>query len=323
VAERELIRKIRERYHRVDSMLFAGIGDDCALFGNTASNPWMITTDMLVDNVHFNLNWHDPYRLGRKSIAANISDIAAMGGIPKFILLTFCFPPAVKDEWLEQFLGGIGDMCSEYGCAVIGGDTVSGNELSFSVTVVGTSAGVSPVKRSGALAGDIVFVSGCLGSAALGLKLFQAGMSVEELTLFHLAHLDPSPQVKLGRRLAEGKLVSAMQDLSDGIATDLAHICHESGVGAILDENLLPMEENFSEYCNALQLDPTAIQLKGGEEYQLVFTVPADKETSLHGLRKEGFSLYRIGEIQEGQGVRLQRKNGRIEDISYQGYEHT
>ncbi len=322
MAERELIKKIRDIFPETDSMLFAGIGDDCALFGNTGANPWMITTDMLVENVHFNLQWHPPYLLGRKAIAVNMSDIAAMGGIPKFILLTFCLPQSITDPWIDQFLRGIFDICDEYGCTVIGGDTVSGKEFSISVTVLGTSGGIAPIKRFGAGVGDRIYVSGCLGSAALGLELFQADILVAQHTLFHLAHLDPLPQVHLGRKLAEAKLVSAMQDLSDGIATDLAHICHESDVGALLDERLLPMEEGFLEYCKVLNRDPVAIQLQGGEDYQLVFTVPAETEPSLTALQQEGFALYKIGEIQKGKGVVLRKKEGSTEDISYQGYEH-
>lgn len=322
MAERELITKIRDQFQRTDSLLFAGIGDDCALFGNSAANPWMITTDMLVEDVHFNLKWHDPYRLGRKAIAANISDIAAMGGEPKFILQTLCLPSLIEPVWLEQFLHGVSDICNEYGCTVIGGDTVSGKQLSISVTVLGTSGKVRPIKRSGARVGDLVYVSGCLGSAALGLELFRSNPLPDKLTVFHLAHLDPVPQVQLGRKLAERMLVSAMQDLSDGIATDLAHICHESGVGAILDENLLPSEEDFGNYCDLLRLDPTGIQLQGGEEYQLLFTVPPENASSLNALQKEGFDFYEVGRIQQGQGVCLLGREGVEKDISYQGYEH-
>lgn len=322
MAERELISRIRDRFQSSDPTLFAGIGDDCALFGNSAANPWMITTDMLVENVHFNLLWHDPYRLGRKSVAVNISDIAAMGGQPKFILLTFSLTHSVENRWLERFIDGIYDICRQYGCSVIGGDTVSGAELSFSVTVIGTGDGVTPVRRSGASDGDGIYVSGYLGSAALGLYLFQEEPVVETLSVFHLAHLDPSPQVDLGRKLAELKIVSAMQDLSDGIATDLAHICRESRVGALIDESLLPMEIGFSQYCDKLQLDPGRVQLTGGEDYQLVFTVSKAKEVMLEALRNEGFLITRVGEIQQGSSVFMRRKDGQIEDISYQGYEH-
>lgn len=324
MAERELISNVRERFYREDGKLIAGIGDDCALFGNQENNPWMISTDMLVENVHFNRSWHPPYRLGRKVVAVNISDVAAMGGVPKFILLSICLPARVHETWLEKLIDGIYDICREYDCIVIGGDTVSGEELALSVTVVGTAGLVAPVKRSGAEVGDEIYVSGNLGNAALGLELFRSGdKSPAGQNVFHLAHLDPTPQVNLGRKLAEHSIATAMQDLSDGIATDLAHICFESKVGALLNESLLPMEPGFAECCNRLGLDPTKLQLNGGEDYHLVFSAPVAKRHAIKKLQAEGFTLYKVGEITAGQGVALLKKNSEVEDISYQGYEHS
>lgn len=322
MAERGIISHIRKQFSNQNPRLFMGIGDDCALFGNQSSNPWMISTDMLVNDIHFNLLWHDPYRLGRKSISVNISDIAAMGGVPQFVLLNLCLPDNVAITWVEDMLRGVSDICRQFGCELIGGDTVSGKELSLSVTVIGTSDGVKPVKRSGAQSGDLIYVSGFLGSAALGLELFQRDPDSTDLTPFHYAHLDPLAQVNLGRELAQQEIVSAMQDISDGIATDLAHLCFESGVGARIYEHMLPMQEGFSALCTKLGLDSTALQLKGGEDYQLVFSVPQNKRACLEDMLDKGFSCTQIGTIETGEGVVLVREDGRKEDISYQGYEH-
>lgn len=329
LSERALIRLIRNASTAVAPGLIQGIGDDCAVFGTPEAGQWLITTDTLVDSVHFDRHWHPPELLGRKSIAVNLSDIAAMGGRPRFVLLSLCLPPDLDSEWLQRWLAGVTAILAEQGCALIGGDTVRGRELVISVTVVGAAVSKQVLYRSGARAGDTVYVSGPLGSAAAGLALFQKAKEdgVPPGTQWQPlldAHLNPVPQVELGQQLCLSGWVTAMQDISDGLATDLAHICLESGTGSVLSAQklpALPALAGAAEYVGREKLD---LLLKGGEDYQLLFTVQAGREKELEEklMTTLHHQIYPVGTIIEGQGVLLEKDDGSREDITFQGYEH-
>ncbi len=331
LSERALIRLIREKSSTSAPDLIQGIGDDCAVFGSPEAGQWLITTDTLVDHVHFDRHWHPPELLGRKSIAVNLSDIAAMGGRPRFVLLSLCLPPSLASDWLQCWLSGVSAILAEYGCILIGGDTVRGRELVISVTVIGEAACNHILYRSGARPGDIVYVSGPLGSAAAGLALFQrakkegtpSGQWPKWQALLD-AHLNPAPQVDLGQQLGLSGCVTSMQDISDGLATDLAHICHESGIGSILYEERLPCLPSLDSAAIFLATEKLDLLLKGGEDYQLLFTVPPDrkKELEMQLLSTPHHQIYPIGTIIEGQGVLLEKNDGTRSDITFKGYEH-
>lgn len=331
VSELALIRLIREASAGEAAGLIRGIGDDCAVFGGSATGAWLITTDTLVEGVHFDPRWHGPELLGRKSVAVNLSDIAAMGGTPRFVLLSLCLPPALSSDWLQRWFSGATARMAEYGCRLIGGDTVRGCELVISVTVLGEAAASGPLYRSGARPGDLVHVSGPLGSAAAGLALFQK-IEAESLDrrqwpqwqpLFD-AHLDPVPLVGLGQRLAASGCVTAMQDISDGLATDLAHICEESKTGVILHAErlpFLPVLDQAALFTGSEKLD---LLLKGGEDYQLLFTVAPDREQALRDFLPSELRqrIQPVGVITEGCGVFLETGDGSRTEITFQGYEH-
>lgn len=172
ITEREIIKKIRENAVISADGLVRGIGDDCSVFGEPGAS-WLVSTDMLVDSVHFDRSWHEPHLLGRKSVAVNLSDIAAMGGAPKFMLISMSLPAGIGDAWILSWFEGVTEILEEHDCLLIGGDTVSGGELSFSLTVLGTQLPEGPIYRSGAREGESVYVSGALGSSAAGLALLR------------------------------------------------------------------------------------------------------------------------------------------------------
>ncbi len=331
LSERALIRMIRDSAVTAAPGLIQGIGDDCAVFGSTEAGQWLISTDTLVDQVHFDRQWHPPELLGRKCIAVNLSDIAAMGGRPRFVLLSLCLPPALASEWLQRWLSGALAIMAEQGCILIGGDTVRGRELVISVTVIGEAARDTVVYRSGARPGDTIYVSGLLGSAAAGLALFQKakqdgtppGHWPQWQALLD-AHLNPAPQVQLGQRLGGSGCVTSMQDISDGLATDLAHICQESGTGSILYAERLPALPSLDSAATFLGKEKLDLLLKGGEDYQLLFTVHPGREKELEAsiLNTLHHQIYPVGTITEGQGVILEENDGTRSDITFQGYEH-
>ncbi len=330
LSERDLIEHIRKQAAASSARgLIKGIGDDCSVFGTSARGAWLVSTDMLVDGVHFTREWHPPRLLGRKSIAVNLSDIAAMGGVPRFFLLSVSLPPWLSSEWLFQWLEGVSAILSEYDCVLIGGDTVSGQELNISVTVLGEQHPAGIIYRSGARSGDTVYVSGPLGSSAAGLEILKrtGGDGLQRNSGWEIlinTHLDPIPQVQLGQVLCASGCVSAMQDISDGLATDLSHICNESGVGAVIRGQRLPHLPELDEVCSALQLHKSDCILRGGEDYQLVFCVSRGREKDLEEyVKKAGnYVVYPVGTIEMGRGVSLEDDQGRRRDITFQGYEH-
>lgn len=331
LSERALIRLIQETSVSSAPELIRGIGDDCAVFGTTDAGQWLITTDALVDQVHFDRHWHSPELLGRKSIAVNLSDIAAMGGVPRFVLLSLCLPASLASDWLQRWLSGVSAILAEQGCVLIGGDTVRSRELVISVTVIGQKGEGQVLYRTGARPGDKVYVSGPLGSAAAGLALFQRakeegtdpGQWPQWQALLD-AHLNPTPQVELGQQLALSGCVSAMQDISDGLATDLAHICQESGTGSVIHAEKLPALPSLDGAATFLAQEKLDLLLKGGEDYHLLFTVRPGREKELEASLMNSLrcQIYQVGIITEGQGVTLERSDGSRCDITFQGYEH-
>ena len=325
--ERDIIEYIHDLLGlTADKDVVKGIGDDCAVLRKNNSECFLVTTDTLVEGVHFDLAWHPPFLLGRKAAAVNLSDLAAMGGQPRFALLSLAFPGSAP-VWLDNFLVGFHEMLQKHDTHLIGGDTVkSFNDLSISVTIIGEAAGDVICYRSGAKPGDLVFVSGHLGDAAAGLALCQSGLSNEGSEQWQQlinAHLDPQPQVQLGRILAESGLVHAMMDISDGLATDLAHICTESGLGAEINKDVLPVSEQLKLAAEKTGSPVLDWVLKGGEDYQLLFTVSSDNEQELRKLllEKTGQEIFCIGKIIEGQGLFLS-DGVNMEEISFQGYDH-
>lgn len=327
LSERGLIARIRAEAAATSSDLLRGIGDDCAVFRQAGGElVSLVTTDTLVEGVHFDRRWHPPRLLGRKAVAVNMSDIAAMGGTPRFVFLSLAAPPATEPTWLDGLLAGFLESVSEYGALLIGGDTVkSSHELVLSVTVIGEAPVNQVCYRAGAQAGDTVLVSGPLGQAAAGLALCQGGRQQENPAWQPLiaAHCDPKAQVPLGRLLAASGMVHAMMDLSDGLATDLAHLCAESGVGAEVESAALPLTAELRQAAVACGVDPLQWALSGGEDYHLVFTCAAGDVNILRQLAQErlGITLASVGRIVMGQGVALLDAGGRRE-ISYQGYDH-
>jgi thiamine-monophosphate kinase len=326
-SERDIIKYISNLFKfPADSPVINGIGDDCAVLRKDGKSCFLVTTDTLVESVHFELAWHPPFLLGRKTGAVNLSDIAAMGGQPRFALLNMAFPGSAP-AWLDDFLAGFHEILQEYGTLLVGGDTVkSSNDLSITVTIIGEAAEDIICYRSGAVKDDLVFVSGFLGDAAAGLALCQSGLSSHGLGQWQQlikAHLDPQPQVQLGKILAESGLVHAMMDISDGLATDLAHICAESGTAAEIIKEDLPVSGQMTAAAGKLEKPVLDWALKGGEDYQLLFTVSPDHEEDLCNLvhEKKGQQIFCIGKIIEGQGVFLSDTLQR-EEVSFQGYDH-
>ncbi len=329
ISERECIKIIQDYTARQNSeYLVKGIGDDCAVIKKDESTHLLFTTDTLVEGVHFNLSWHSPYLLGRKCASVNLSDIAAMGGQPQACLLSVALPQGVP-SWFKDFMAGFSGLLQDYDTLLVGGDTVKGvHGIVITVTIIGEADKKHICYRTGAEAGDMIWVTGPLGNAAAGLYLCQKGLDKSggpegERQQLVKAHLDPEPLVGLGKILAQSGLVKAMMDISDGLATDLAHLCSESGVGAEVKQEFLPLSQALKQVAAEQQIEPGDWILRGGEDYQLLFTAKPSDEQKLRQLTADHFGreIFIIGRIVAGKGVYLCDKDKRRE-ISYQGYDH-
>lgn len=331
--ERDIIAYVRGLAEGKGAQLVRGIGDDCAVIRHGGGKVLLLTTDMLTESVHFDLAWHPAAALGRKAASVNISDVAAMGGRPLVALLSLAVPAGLQAAFLNDFLAGFTARLAEYDTLLVGGDTVaSPDRLTISVTVVGEASEAQVLYRTGAGPGDLIWVSGSLGAAAAGLdlcRLQKAGRAIA-MEGYHgllAAHLDPEPQVQLGLMLAASGLVGAMLDVSDGLATDLAHLCKESGVGAEVFVEQLPIPSPVRELAASLNRSALDWAVRGGEDYQLLFTSPAECEHELRRLvaERSGRHICCIGKVVTGDGVFLCQSGTEgmsRRPIAYQGFDH-
>lgn len=330
VSERECISRILRHVRGQDrEYLIKGIGDDCAVIKKDGENVLLLSTDTLIEGVHFDLAWHPPRLLGRKCASVNLSDIAAMGGKPSTALLSVGFPGSIP-SWFDEFMAGFVAVLNRHDTLLIGGDTVkSRNDLIISVTITGEGNRNRVSYRSGAEPGDLIWVSGFLGNAAAGLELCRKGLFRPEQKegRWHRlvqAHLDPVAQIGLGRKLAESGFVHAMMDISDGLATDLAHLCRESRVGGEMQQDRIPIDTLLIEAAAELDRDPIDWALKGGEDYQLLFTTGEAEEMEFKRFISENIDsrISCIGRITGERGVFLRTGDGERREVSYLGYDH-
>ncbi|MBF0373632.1 MAG: thiamine-phosphate kinase [Alphaproteobacteria bacterium] len=300
-----------------------GLTDDAAVIACGAGGDLAITKDAMVAGVHF-LPHDPPDLVARKLVRVNVSDLAAMGATPWAVLLAAAFPRGSDESWLRLFAAGLAADLREFGMALLGGDTVvTPGPFTLSLTAIGRLGPAGPLRRAGAKPGDGVWVSGSLGDAALGLCVLRDGLALADPA--HAAFLAdryhlPRPRVALGRRL--GGLASAGMDISDGLVADLGHICSVSGVGAEIEAARVPLSE-AARAGIALHARGIALALAGGDDYELLFTVPAGAEPALSGLSAElGLALTRIGRIVDGAGVRVLKAGGGEMTLPDGGWNH-
>ena len=321
-----LIDRIEKLFLPGASDVLQGIGDDCAVL-DQGDHCLLLTTDALVEGVHFRLEWTSPKALGRKSIAVNVSDIVAMGGIPQYALLSLGIPFTTSVHFLEEFLTGVREMSDLCGVTLVGGDTTSSPAgLLISVTLTGKAGKEDLLFRSGARPGDQLLVSGPLGESRAGMELLRRGVPTDDPALQCLLdwHRDPTPAFPLGTLIGKAHLASAMIDVSDGLSQDLGHVCTRSGVGAILVESLIPISPALGRAATLLKEDPASWALGGGEDYRLLVVVPAPNVELLQNqiLQADSNPLLVIGEITQEPGLKIRSSDGEVRELPVSGYDH-
>ena len=315
--ERELISAIRKEFSVKRGDLALGIGDDAAII-KSGSKKLLLTTDLLIEDVHFIASLHPPFFLGRKALNVNLSDIAAMGGRPKFALLGLGLRDGMEREYVREFFRGFKAAARESRTELIGGDISASGKMCISVTVIGE--GERPIRRSGSKPGDLIFVSGTLGDAAAGLKLLKKGHKLrrnKKVDVLLRAFLDPVPQVALGLALSSYGGATAMIDMSDGLSVDLLHLCEESRVGADVYLERLPLS---SEICS-LEKKPWNFALHGGEDYRLLFTAEPGNLKVIAKLQKR-FEIHWIGRMKRRKGISTIDEKGKKRSLEPRGFEH-
>lgn len=302
-----------------------GIGDDAALLSPSVGSQVVVSTDLLTEGVHFDLSFGPDRLLGRKALAVNLSDIASMGAVPRWFFLSLAIPAGFPLETLEGLLDGLAEQAAEHQCMLAGGDTCSSKGgLTISVTIMGEQRPDLILKRSGARPGDEIWVSGTIGNSALGLRLLLEGKRLGQTDdQLIQRHLDPTPRCRLGTLLAESRLIHAMIDISDGLLADLGHICEQSGCGAEIMLDHLPLSAPFQVAAAPLDDVAWSLALCGGEDYELCFTAPPAHHAAILAVAKTaGIPVTVVGKVTGSGQVQAILPEGTIFKPSRSGYTH-
>jgi thiamine-monophosphate kinase len=313
INEFQSIENLRSKYS------LGKLGDDCAILPKDADTDLLVTADLLVEDIDFRLNWTKPEFLGHKALAVSLSDVAAMGGTPKWAMLSLGIPENLWNTgFIDQFYEGWFALAKKFDVELVGGDiSRSPDRLLIDSIAGGEVPKGKAILRSGAKPGDAIYVTGSLGGAAGGLKLLEQGVMIDSNSLesqdhLMLSQLKPSPQLTIANLLQSLDITTAMIDISDGLSSDLSHICRESGVGARIYADTLPIHDDLRDFFS-----PDAcleIALHGGEDFELLFIAPPQKNGSVPGTR--------IGEITSETGNIYLVKDDNIEILHPKGYKH-
>ena len=307
--EKLIIERIRQAASRGSRGRTTGIGDDCAVLQLPRGHEALVTTDFSLEDVHFRRAWHPAEAVGHRCLARGLSDIAAMGGTPRAAFLSLALPADLLQEWINGFIRGLLHLADRCDVLLAGGDTAqSPAGILADIVVLGSVPAGKAVLRSGARPGDLLYVTGTLGSSVATLHALRNGKKLSPAS--HRKHFYPEPRIAVGQYLREKKLASAMIDISDGLSTDLTHICEESETGAVVYAASLPA---------ASGKDGLALALHGGEEYELLFTAASNRHVPK---QIAGVPISLIGEIVRGKRVKLAKSDGKTEILKPGGWQH-
>lgn len=321
------IRKISEGCLIRPQHVVRAIGDDAAAFEPPPEELTLVTTDLLVERVHFLRRASSGFDLGYKCLAVNLSDIAAMGGTAREAFVGIAIPDSCELDYLEDVYRGIKRLAAKYAVNVLGGDTTrSKSDLIINFTVIGSVPPNQILRRDTAQPGDLIFSTGQLGNSRAGLYLVLNNVAADapEWQFLLKVHVRPEPQLAEGRFLAQQPGVRAAIDLSDGLSSDLAHIIFESRVGARIDAEKIPISDQLKRFCQRFKFDPTEFALAGGEDYTLLVTVAPNQAEDVARQFSARFQrpLYLLGQITPSATMELVRPDGRISPITPSGWNH-
>jgi len=312
----QIRRMVRGHSRGRGSRVTLGIGDDCAVLRLVHGSDILVTTDFTLEDIHFRRDWHSPESVGHRCLTRGLSDIGAMGGEPVAAFLSLALPRDLPEAWVRRFIRSLASLAERHGVQLAGGDTAeSPNGILADIIVVGSVPGGNAIRRSGARVGDRIYVSGELGGSAQAVAQMRARPKKKLNPNEYPRHFFPEPRLGLGRILREKGFATAMIDTSDGLSTDLAHLCEESHVGAEIVADLIP-RARVGKPAREVDLD---IALHGGEDYELLFTVSAGKRIPL---QIAGVKLTQIGRISRARGIFVNNPRGVAYELHPRGWEH-
>ena len=321
------IEKIRASLKTNNPSIITGIGDDAAIFKPAPGHELVFTTDMLVEGRHFDFKFITPWQLGAKTMAVNISDCAAMGARPTVAVVSIGLPKDYPMAHVEAFYEGMKSWGESYGAQIVGGDTVGSDSFVVNVALIGEVESGKALRRNGAKAGDALLVTGTLGDSSAGLHSLQhlSGKTKEIASLLVKRHLTPVPRFNVGELLSRKRWASSAIDISDGLSSEIHHLCKESGVGAEIHEEALPLSNSLMTYCEIVGLNPLDFVLSGGEDYELLFTVPLTQISNV--VQKvpgeTGTAIKSIGRmVPAAKGVTLITRKGERVPLIAKGFDH-
>lgn len=328
IGEFGLVERIASMLRARSPEVLRGIGDDAAVIDLGDGRALILTIDSLVEGVHFLKDVCPPRSIGYKSMAVNVSDVAAMGAEPKYGVVSISLPEGEKVELVEGIYRGIEEMASEVGVSVVGGDTTrSPGPLFISIALLGVCPVDEVIGRSEAKAGDLIGVTGTLGDSAAGLELILKGevegLKPEDAEYLLDRHLRPKVRTKAARELASRKLVSSMIDISDGLSSEVNHICRMSGVGALIEAERLPISDQLQRFCELTGRSALDLALNGGEDYELLFTFPRGNLGEIEAaFERLGLRLSVVGRVTPpDEGVRI-KIGGEERPLPPGGFDH-
>ena len=323
MSEEDALRFLAGRFKATQKEVLTGIGDDSAVVELKDKACLVASTDTLVEGVHFRLETQTPRQLGKKAVCVAVSDIGAMGAVPRYLLCSLGCRGAGSMEFIEDLSRGIGDGCREFEVFLVGGNLSESRTVFVSMTALGEARRDSVVLRSGAAEGDDIYVTGTLGDSALGLRILSSDPKVGGCEGFVSRHIEPTPRLAVGRMVAERGIVSSMIDVSDGLFCDLEKLTSERGLGAEVSLADLPLSPGFLSLSRRFSEDAYRLAVSGGEDYELLFTSSAGNRAAVEDVsRLCGVAISKIGSVTGGGRIKFFDEGG--EEIFYDtgGFEH-
>jgi thiamine-monophosphate kinase len=323
IGEFGLLSRIRKWMTPLNPAVIKSIGDDAAVI-KRGDKVLLVTTDILIEDIHFKQAWIDPYHLGKKALAVNLSDIAAMGGIPEYCLISLGLPEHLSLTHITSFYRGLRDEARRFRVDLIGGDTSLSQKMIINICLLGNGQKGDLLFRNGARIGDDLFVTGTLGDASLGLKILQKRGGRGGPRKLIEKHLSPHPRIELAQTIARHHFATSMIDVSDGLLIDASHVLEESQVGARIWEDRIPLSGSYRKWIRSFSKNSLQIALSGGEDYELLFTAsPEMRKRVADVARSSKTRISRIGEIlPRKEGLLVVRRNGKEYSPSPLGFEH-
>jgi thiamine-monophosphate kinase len=327
LGEFDLIKWLIKKYSEDGGIISKSFGDDAIWETISPGYELLITTDLLIEDIHFNLDYTNAFNLGYKSLAVNLSDIAAMGGIPRFFLISLGIPKYISLNFLEEFYKGLNHLSRNYKIALAGGDTSKSEYFTINIVLIGEVPFSEKIRRDTAKAGDLIYVTGSIGDSALGLKILKNGSDPQKNKAQIKKHLTPTPRIEIARAIAKNHLATSMIDISDGIIADLNHILEGSNLGAEIRLDWVPFSSNIdTNSINTLDSPEKNIilALSGGEDYELLFTSPLTFKKKISQISTQfNIPINCIGNTTNAKGeLKIINHEHKQMDILVKGFDH-